>query len=340
MSIFFVPPQYELAISVNVADTGACRSPAVWGAREFSWSIPAVSGHVSSNVAETYAPAIALGKRRRKTEKSQGDGGLVDINTNSVLPQKRARGKTSGILKAKRSAARTRHDPLARIPETKINSGPKEAGRGAERLATPNAHGIHNQSLLGPSFQQGWAVEPAHGKPTWVEGSVDEEPARCIDSTVQQQQGELFKIPRIFKPEYWLLLQTSKADLARGAVQAIKCRLCPDTKLNDFEEFKRHCNTTETHPLKMHFCNLCGDYFARSDALKRHRERPPPECRKVSQDLGPARAAEKRRVTEKAHQDFIQRLEHCSKTGKDIGKPFSQIMKEKYPESSKKAHRR
>ena len=265
------------------------------------------------------------------------------INTNNILPQKRTSGRTSGILKAKRSTARTRHNLVARIPESTINSEPEEAGRGAERLATPNAHGIHNQSSLGPSFQQGCAVEPAYGKPTWVEGSVDEEPAHCIDSTVQQQQREateLFKIPRIFKPEYWLLLQTSKADLARGAVQVIKCRLCPDTKLNDFEEFKRHCNTTETHPLKMHFCNLCGDYFARSDALKRHRGRPPPECRKVSQDLGPAKAAEKRRVTEKAHRDFIQRLEHCSETGKDIGKPFSQIMKEKYPGSSKKAHRR
>ena len=308
-------------------------------ASEF-WPTPVVSSYVASNVAETYAPTTALGKRRREAEGPQGGGGQVAINTNNILPQKRARGMTSRILKAKRSAARTRLNHVARIPETKINSEPKEAGRGAERLATPNEHGIHNQSSLGPSFQQGWAVEPAHGKPTWVEGSVDEEPARCIDSTVQQQQGELFKIPRIFKPEYWLLLQTSKADLARGAVQANKCRLCPDTKLNDFEEFKRHCNTTETHPLKMHFCNLCGDYFARSDALKRHHKNPPPECRKVSQDLGPAKVAEKRRVTEKAHQDFIQRLEHCSRTGKDIGKPFSQIIKEIYPESSKKAHRR
>ena len=250
-------------------------------------------------------------------------------------PQKRARGRVSGILKARQSTSRTRHNLLARIPEQQKGNAPKEAGRGAERLATPNAHGIHPQSLLGPGFQQGWVVKPADGEPTWIEGSVDEEAMHHIDSTVPQQQEEateLFDIPRIFKPWYRLLLQASEADFARGAVQVIKCRLCPDTKLKDFEEFKRHCRTTETHPLEIHFCDRCGDYFARCDSLKRHRNQPPAECHMVTVK----KAAEKRRVTERTHQDFIRRLEHCLMTGKNIGKPFSQIIKEKYPESSKK----
>jgi hypothetical protein len=178
-------------------------------------------------------------------------------------------------------------------------------------------------------------VEAADGKLTWVEGSVDEEAVHHIDSTVQQQheeETELLVIPRKFKPGYRLLLQASEADFARGAVQAIKCRICPDTKLKNFEEFKRHCRTTETHPLEIHFCDHCGDFFARLDSLKRHRNLPPAECIKVT----PAIAAEKRRVTEDEHEDFIRRLEHGLMTGEDIGRPFSQIIKEKYPESSKK----
>ncbi|KAN0123257.1 hypothetical protein V8E52_003210 [Russula decolorans] len=316
----------------------ASRSPAGQDASEFSWIIPAASGHVASNAMATYAPTTALGKHRREAEEPQGDGGLVGINAHDVPPQKRARGGISGILKAKRSAAGTRHNLVARIPKTTINDKPKEAGRGAERLATPSAHGIYHQSSPGPSLQQGWAVEPADGKPNWVEGSVDEDAAHRIDSTVQQQQEEateLFKIPRKFKPGYRLLLQASEADFARGAVQTIKCRLCPDTKLKDFEEFKRHCKTMETHPLALHFCDRCGDYFARSDSLNRHHKRPPPECRKVT----PAKAAEKRRVTEDEHEDFIRQLEYTLITGEDIGRSFSQIIKEKYPESSKKRTR-
>jgi hypothetical protein len=178
-------------------------------------------------------------------------------------------------------------------------------------------------------------VEPADGKPTWVEGSVDEAAAHRIDSTVQQQQAEttgLFKIPRIFKPRYRLLLQASEADFARKAVQTIKCRLCPDRKLKDFDEFKRHCKTSEAHPLEINFCDHCGDYFARSDSLNRHHIRPPLECRRVK----PEKAAEKRRVTEEEHEDFSWRLDHGLLTGGNIGRSFSQIIKEKYPESSKK----
>jgi hypothetical protein len=256
----------------------------------------------------------------------------VGIN---VPPQKRARGGTSGIRKAKWSMARTRHNLVARTPKQRDEHAPKEAGRGAERLAAPNAHGIHPQPSLGPSFQQGWAVEPADGKPTWVEGSVDEEVARRIDSTVQQQQEEAtehFEIPRKFRPRYRLLLQASEADSARRAVQTIKCRLCPNTKLKDFGEFKRHCKTTEAHPLEIRFCDRCGDFFARRDSLKRHLNQLPAGCRKVT----PVKAVEKRRVTEEEHENFIRRLEQGLMAGEDIGRSFSQIIKDKYPESSKK----
>ncbi len=118
--------------------------------------------------------SVALGKRQREAEVSHGDGGPVEVDTHEMPLPKRARdGRVdNGMLeKAKQSTARTRDKPVARIPSG-LNSKPKEAERGAERLATRSAHGIYHQPFPGPSFQQGWSVEPAHGQPTWVEGSV------------------------------------------------------------------------------------------------------------------------------------------------------------------------
>jgi hypothetical protein len=95
---------------------------------------------------------LALGKRRR--EGSQGAGASIDDY--QVPPQKRGRGELAKeILEAMRSAARTRHKPVARIPNTSFNSGPKKARRGAERLEDPNVQGVHHRPLHGPSFQQG-----------------------------------------------------------------------------------------------------------------------------------------------------------------------------------------
>jgi hypothetical protein len=288
-------------------------------------------------VKATYPPFTALGKRLREAEGPQGNGGLVGVNTYNMPPPKRARGRTSGIPKAKRSAASTRHNFVARIPQTKINRKPKEAGRGAERLATSNVHGFYYQSSLGPSFQQGWAAEPAHGKPTWVEGSVDEDAAHRTNSTVQQEQQqegakELFKIPRTLTSRYRFLLDASEADWARGAVQTIQCRLCPGTEFSTFEEFKRHCKSTETHPLEIAYCDHCGDFFGRTDSLKRHRNQPPPECRKVS----PTEAAKKRRTTMKLHKRFLRRLDDGLLTVDDITTGFAQMIKSLYPQSSKK----
>ena len=301
-----------------------------------SWSIPTAPGDVA-NVTNTFTPAVALGKCRHKAEQPLDDGGPAGTSTHEMPPPKRARGgeTVKGILKATRSGARTRNKPAARIPKTAGSNVPKDTGRGAERLATPSWKGIHHQPLPGPSFQQGWAVDAADGKPTYIEENVDEEAERHIDSTVQQQNQEatgLFNIPRKFKPEHRLLLQTSEADYERGGVQEIKCRICPDTKLKDFQEFKRHCRTSETHPLKIYFCNHCGNFFARSDSLKRHRDKPPAGCRNVI----PSKATEKRRVTEEVHKDFVRRMRHALRVGEGIGKGFSQIIKDKYPESSKK----
>jgi hypothetical protein len=151
----------------------------------------------------------------------------------------------------------------------------------------------------------------------------------------KEEKEKLFKIPRKLKTEHKALLVATETDLARGTVQEIKCRLCPDTNFKKWEDYKRHCDTIEAHPLKISFCDFCGDFFARGDSLRRHRINQPPECASIT----PERAAGKRRETQKAHDEFIGRLEGFLKRGEDIGKPFSQIIKKKYPKSAKKCKR-
>ena len=265
------------------------------------------------------------------------------VDTYEIPPQKRARGgATNGILDAAWSTARTSHKPVARTPKSDFDGKPKEAGRGAERLATPNVPGIYHQSLLGPSFQQGRVEQASREQLIWVEGREEEEAMHHIRSTVQQQQQQeqeeeeesvaRFKISRKLKPAHRELLVATEVDLARGVVQDIKCRICPNTPFKTWEDYKRHCDTAEVHPLELSFCDLCGDFFARKDALVRHRKHPPAECKKVT----PEEAAAKRRETKRAHVEFVGHLRECLKTGEDIGKGFTQIIKEKYPESSKK----
>ena len=258
--------------------------------------------------------------------------------------QKRARGSNAdAILQSTRSVARTSYKPVARIPQTKINYEPKEAGRGAERLATPNPQEIHHRSLQGPSFQQGWVVEPAEGQTTLVEGSVEVEVVYPISSSEQQQQQQQgvkkFPFPKTFKPVHKALLASTPQDWSDGGINQIKCKLCPDTELKGWEEFKRHCGTAEAHPLNIMFCDNCGDFFARSDSLERHRAKPPAECRRFTPERR-KEADKKHEETQKVHDEFMESLKRFVVTGEDIGMPFCEIIKEMYPVSSKKRVRR
>jgi hypothetical protein len=290
-----------------------------WAASGAAWPIP---------VAPATSVHTAPAKRCR--DEFQRDGASV-VDGHEMPPHKRARGvKPNGILKAARSAPTTHQKSVVRTPKPKINSKPKEAGRGAEKLRIPDSQGIHHRSLLGPSLQQGWAVEAADGQLIWVEGSVEEMTHRT-DSTVQQQG--CFEIPRDFKTGYRALLVATQDDWARGAVREIKCRLCPKAKFKKWGEYRRHCDCIESHPLSIYFCEDCGDYFARSDSCQRHCKNRPPECLQVS----PERADAKRRATQRAHDEFIGRLEGYLTTGEeDIGMSFTEIIKDMYPDSTKK----
>ena len=281
-----------------------------------------------------------LGKRHRGAEETHDDGDSVWIDI-QIPPKKRARagGASSGTPKAAQSA-RTRHKPEARFPEQRYSSKPKKAGRGAERLATLQTQGIYHQSLLRP-LQQGWAVEAADGTLTWVEGSVDEIYGTKEQQQQQEEEEPSFNTDRLTPMQKALLNATNT-----GSGMDIKCHLCPETHLKSLQDFKRHCNTAEAHPLEISFCDFCGDFFARKDSLRRHHKTPPPECprptkeevEKMSQEAEKMRkeAEKRRRETQIAHEDFLRGLEECLKGDLKDFVPFSQIIKDKYPGSSKK----
>jgi hypothetical protein len=288
----------------------------------------------SSTPAATSTSDVANGKRRCNTEESYGDIGQVVAESYETLPHKRSKEEaSSGIMEAAQSTVGTRRSPEARVPTITNNNTSKEAGRGVERLATPNAQGVYHHPLLGPSSQQGWALTNAQGKQLpWIEEGVEEQASHHVASVVQREEGHYFQIPSDFHEGYRILLAASEADLTRGAVDEIKCRICPNSEFTKWDDFKRHCKTTEAHPLEISFCDHCGDFFARSDSLKRHRSRPPCECLNVT----PERAEEKRRETAREHSEFLSRVGRSLTTGEKIGIPFAQIIKRMYPESSKK----
>ena len=84
--------------------------------------------------------------------------------------------------------------------------------------------------------------------------------------------------------------------------------------------------------MKISFCDYCGDFFARSDSLERHRKSPSDECL----DVTPERAEANRRETERVHNESMETLERSMGTDGETRMPFAQIIKNMFPGSSKK----
>ena len=149
------------------------------------------------------------------------------------------------------------------------------------------------------------------------------------------EDSSVFCIPKGLDKRHRCLLAATSAELARGVIPAVKCQLCPDADFSNWEDFKRHCDYMEAHPLNISFCNSCGDFFARPDSLRRHCRNRPPECLVVSREEAEA----KRRETERVHEEFKVKLEHRLRTGEQIWEPFAQVIKEMFPKSSKRGSR-
>ena len=308
----------------------ACRCP---GEQGTSGPTLPDSTTVGNGLAVTPIPDLGFRKCRHGTE-AHGNGNTAVLEGYEVLPQKWPNGgDLDGVPMVAVSGNDTLHESVARTQRNKW--APKAMGRETETLAALNTHGMRHPSLLGPSIQQGWLMAYAQNETPWDEGRVEKKGSKDIDGVPVMQQWAKnisIPIPKNLDEEFRTLLAATEADWKSETIQRIMCRLCREARFKTWDRFKRHCNTTEAHPLKIAFCNRCGDFFSRSDSLRRHRDKPPFQCRNAM----PEKAEEKRRVTEKAHKEFKERLKHCGKTGEEVGGSFAHIIKMIYPDSSKK----
>ena len=128
-----------------------------------------------------------------------------------------------------------------------------------------------------------------------------------------------FKIPKKLKNGYKTLLEATEEDYTLGRVREIKCRWCHDS-FKRWKDFKRHCNTSKVHPLKIIICDRCGKFFTRADALKRHRSpREPWAACYFGQSPW---SAERGPKTKEIHKKFIEELDHHLSSGDLLGKAF------------------
>jgi len=223
------------------------------------------------------------------------------------------------------------------------NSGKSEAaGRRAGMLAALSTHQMYHHPLPGPSVQ-GLMGNTAQGERPRIEGS-EVEPTLHHASSVGQQQDitkdgergdEGFVIPKRLSARHRGFLRATSEDWERGTVGMLKCRLCPDAAFANWEDYKRHCNFSEAHPVDIHFCKYCGDSFARSDSLKRHQTNRPPECLSAT----PIEAGIRRQATNTAYETFKNKLEGVLRGEEEVWTPFGQIIKDLLPSTSKRGSR-
>ena len=194
----------------------------------------------------------------------------------------------------------------------------------ADILMIPNAQGGCDQLLQGPNVQKESTT------------AQEEETVYSAENGTQEtMEMNLFYIPKRLNMKYRPFLEATLEDFARGTLHVLKCRLCPGADFSTWDDFVRHCKTTEAHPLKIFFCNRCGDFFARRDSLRRHGKNPPLECLGIAS----REAEDKRNETQRRHEEFKKSLGHYLETTEGTWTPFSQIIKEKYPDSSKRGSR-
>jgi hypothetical protein len=98
-----------------------------------------------------------------------------------------------------------------------------------------------------------------------------------------KRKDEAFRIPKRLNERHRRFLWAMSDDWERGTADMLKCRLCPGTAFGKWEDFKRHCDFSEAHPLKIVvFCEHCRAFFAWMGLLKRHQASCPAECLSVT----------------------------------------------------------
>ncbi|KAH9174330.1 hypothetical protein EDB89DRAFT_2148947 [Lactarius sanguifluus] len=288
---------------------------------------------VSSTMETTSTEGVGLlgtvlGKRSRESNSYE-------------LPQQRVKLTTDGVSEAAGSTKRARRTPAIRTQST-INGKSKAAGRGAGRLASTTARGVYHRSLVGPSVPQGSVGVLVQGQSSWTEEREQEE-TRHDTSWPQRSDPEnpeiaedsegLHAIPKSLTTWQRLLLQTTQADVERGAVSAIRCRLCPAERFKTWACFYRHCRDSEEHPAEIKCCERCGVYFGRQDSMKRHNKSATKACCGTT----PNEATWRKYKAKQLLAAFLARAEYCLRTGEELGPTFAAIARAELPSKSKKA---
>jgi hypothetical protein len=292
----------------------------------------------TTEIAEGVSEKV-LGKRRRERYGifcNRSAGTDDDDCSSCEPPQKRGKRTTAGVLEAAGSAKRTPPTPATKTQES-IDCKSKAVGCGAGRLASTTAQGVYHRTLLGPSVPQGSVGSLVHGQPSWTEEREEEETRHDAGSSTLEPQHpaiseDIHAIPRMLTAWQQLLLQTTQADMERGAVNVIKCRMCPNEPFKTWACFARHVRDCEEHPAKIKCCDRCGIYFGRQDSMKRHKESVTKACCATT----PAEAAWRKRKAEQLLADFQTRVEYCMRTGEELGRTFAAIAREELPSRSKK----
>jgi len=261
------------------------------------------SFHISDDVAHTEDTS----KRPRGAEASDVE---VISDEDRSGPQKRVkRVSANGVLGEAADTSGDRREPSTRTPVKNVNHKSEAAGRGAGSPAPLNAH-------------ESTEVTAQENLPR---GGMEED-----------ARGDLFMIPKRLSERHRGFLDATPDEWERRTVREPKCKLCPGVAFSKWEDFKRHCDFTEVHPLRISFCGYCGDFFARVDSLARHCKNRPPECLSAT----PEEAQEKRRETERVHADFKEKLGRCLRTEEVMETHFAQTIKEMFPGSSKRDTRK
>ncbi|KAN0135078.1 hypothetical protein V8E53_006969 [Lactarius tabidus] len=269
-----------------------------------------------------------LGKRARESSSSGSS-------------RKRGRPSTSRVLEqAEGSSKRIHHTSATRAQQ------PNEEYIDDSMMRSSQAHittiqGLYPHSLLGPSspqemvgfldqeqFEGGASLEMQHESLSMA--AQQSEPQ--LGGSTEGQDGR-HPIPSNLTYRELMMLRITEDEARHGAVHAINCKFCLDVALGSWQSYQRHCNAAEDHPAELTFCDQCGDHFARPDSKNRHVANENKDCLGIK-----AVDAKRKKKTTKCHFDeFNARLEHCLRTGEELGRRFTEIVPRNVASTSKKA---
>ena len=297
-------------------------------------------------------PQMDLGKRHRWADDDLDDQGPGTENGHGLCPGKEGKIKvatTFGGLEAGEPPNRTCRNTGVKASAS-VHTTSEAAESRADMPMVLIAQGSCGRPLQRPSVQQQSTGTTVREETPSVEVAVQEATWDQSDSMVaQEEEGEYnvdegkleamkdnpFHIPKRLDGKYKRFLEATSEDFRRGTLDELKCKLCPTAGFSTWDDFVRHCKTTKSHPLKLFFCDNCGDFFARHDSLKRHCKNRPSRCFGVALH----EAEKKRRETERIHEQFKKNLDAYLETNEGAWTTFTQVIKEKYPGTSKVGRR-